>query len=121
MQIKESGENYLEAILVLGDKLEHVRATDICNYFGYSRPTVSSVIKQFKENEYIVVDDNNYITLTDKGMSIAKDIYEKHQAIAQILISLGVKDTTAYEDACKLEHGISDESFNALKKHFNIK
>lgn len=121
MQIKESAENYLEAILVLGEKLEHVRAADICNYFGYSRPTVSVAVKQFKENGYINVDDNNHITLTDKGMKIAKNIYEKHETIAQILISIGVKDQTAYEDACRLEHGLSDESFYALKKHFNIK
>ena len=121
MQIKESDENYLEAILVLGEKLEFVRAADICNYFGYSRPTVSAAIKQFKENGYVDVDGKNHITLTDKGMKIAKNIYEKHETIAKILMSIGVKDQTAYEDACRLEHGLSDESFYALKKHFNIK
>lgn len=120
MIIKESAENYLECILVLSEKYEHVRAADICNYFGYSRPTVSNVIKQFKENGYINVDGKHHITLTDKGMEIAVKIHEKHQVIAELLIKVGVTPETAYEDACKLEHGLSDESFLALKNYFNL-
>ncbi len=119
MQIKESAENYLESILVLSQKHNKVRAADICNYFGYSRPTVSAVIKQFKENGYITVNSNHHISLTEKGLKIAKNVYEKHQIIAKILISMGVKEQTAYEDACKIEHDLSDESFYALKKFFN--
>lgn len=121
MKIKESGENYLEAILVLSDKHQNVRAADICNYFGYSRPTVSAALKQYKADGFINVDDKNFVTLTDDGLAIAKKIYEKHQIIAKILMSVGVKDETAYADACKIEHDLSDESFYALKKHFSIR
>ena len=121
MKIKESGENYLEAILVLSNNNDHVRAVDICNYFGFSRPTVSAAIKQYKAEGFINVDENNFITLADDGLAIAKKIYEKHQVIAKILMSVGVKDETAYADACKIEHDLSDESFYALKRHFSFK
>lgn len=121
MKIKESGENYLEAIFVLGENNPKVRAADICNYFGYSRPTVSAAIKQFKSEGLVNVDDKNIITLTEEGMNIAKRVYEKHQVIAKILMSVGVKDEIAYADACKIEHDLSDESFYALKKHFSIR
>ncbi len=121
MKIKESGENYLEAIFVLSERNPKVRAADICNYFGYSRPTVSSALKQFKSEGLVNVDEKNIISLTDEGLAIAKKIYEKHQVIAKILMSVGVKDETAYADACKIEHDLSDESFYALKKHFSIR
>lgn len=121
MKVKESAENYLEAIFVLGNKNGKVRAADICNYFSFSRPTVSAAVKQFKADGYISVDEKNLITLTDEGLAIAKKVYEKHQTIAKILMSVGVKDETAYADACKIEHDLSDESFYALKKHFSIR
>lgn len=118
MIIKESAENYLESILVLSQKYEYVRAADICNYFGYSRPTVSNTIKQFKEHGYIEVNSKHHITLTKKGLEIAEKVHEKHNVIANFLMEIGVSRETALEDACKLEHGLSDESFEALKAKF---
>ena len=116
MQLHESGENYLESILVLSRKGE-VRAVDICRRLGFSRPTVSTALKALRENGYVEVDGANNITLTDKGMEIAKVVYERHEVIARALIALGVAEETAYEDSCRIEHDISDESFAAIKKH----
>lgn len=119
MQIKESGEDYLEAILILSKKQESVRATDICNYFGYARASVSVVLKHFREEGYVSVDGNNRITLTDKGLEIAQNMYNRHQVITDIFLSLGVPEDIAEKDACRVEHYISTETFHALKKHFN--
>lgn len=119
MQIKESGEDYLEAILILSKKQESVRATDICNYFGYARASVSVVLKHFREEGYVSVDGNNRITLTDKGLEIAQNMYNRHQIITEIFRSLGVPEDIAEKDACRVEHYISTETFNALKRHFN--
>lgn len=116
--MKESGENYLEAIYVLSQRQQEVRATDICAYFGYSRPTVSVALKHFREQGYVEVDGNNHITLTEAGLAIAKKIYERHVVITRMLVHLGVSEDVAAADACKIEHDLSDETFRCMKEHF---
>ena len=116
MKIQESAENYLETILILKNKNGAVRSIDIANELGFSKPSVSVAMKKLRENDYILMDSEGYITLTESGMNIAQKILEKHNYIAELLISLGVSEETAYEDSCKIEHDISEESFIALKK-----
>ena len=116
--MKESGENYLESIYVLSQRQKEVRATDICAYFGYSRPTVSVALKHFKEQGYVEVDENNHITLTDAGLAIAEKIYERHVVITRMLVHRGVSEEVAAADACKIEHDLSDETFRCMKAHF---
>lgn len=118
MKIQESDENYLEAILMISKNHKNVRATDICNYFNYSRPTISAVIKKFKNNDYIRVDDNNHIILTEKGLNIASAMYERHQVIAEILMALGVDEKNAFEDSCRIEHDISQTTYEKIKEHY---
>ena len=118
MELRESAENYLESILVISKRQDVVRATDICAYFGYSRPTVSVVLKHFREAGLIHVDTNNHITLTEEGLSVATAMYERHTLIAQMLMQLGVPKEIALEDACKIEHDLSPETFECLKNHF---
>lgn len=118
MKIQESAEDYLEAILHLGRTKEHVRSIDVVHHLGLSKPSVSVYLKNLRINEYINIDSNGYITLTDKGMSIASKISERHEFLSNMLISLGVNRETALEDACRLEHAMSDESFEALKGHY---
>lgn len=119
MKIKESAENYLEAILIIQNKKGNARSVDIANYLGFSKPSVSVAMKAFREEGYVTVDDAGDLILTDKGMKIASKMYERHQVIAKALIKLGVDEKTAYEDSCRIEHDISDETFNAIKKHLN--
>ena len=118
MAVTEAVENYLETILVLSYRQPDVHAVDICNHLGYSRPTLSVAIKQMKEESPINVNGENHITLTDSGKEIAENIYERHNVIAAMLIAIGVKEETAYADACKLEHDLSDETFECIKKHY---
>ncbi len=118
MEIHESAENYLETILIEKNKKGQVRSIDICNALGYSKPTVSVVMKQFRENGYIEMDDNGYIMLTDKGMEIAERMYERHVIIADFLMAIGVDEATAYQDSCKIEHDISETSFECMKNHY---
>jgi Mn-dependent DtxR family transcriptional regulator len=117
MHLLESGEMYLESILQLTQKQGHVRSVDISEYMGYSKPSVSRAVGLLKNGGYILVDGDGLITLTDSGMEIAEKIYERHTVLTQLLIRLGVSPETAASDACKIEHNISDESFEALKKH----
>lgn len=117
MKIKESAENYLEAILMLKAQNGSVRSIDIANYLNFTKPSVSVAMKSFREKGYITVDDAGSISLTDKGKEIAEKMYERHQIIALALIALGVDETIAYEDSCKIEHDISNESFEAIKNH----
>lgn len=117
MKIKESAENYLEAILMLKAQNGSVRSIDIANYLNFTKPSVSVAMKSFREEGYITVDDAGSISLTDKGKEIAEKMYERHQIIALALIALGVDETIAYEDSCKIEHDISNESFEAIKTH----
>ena len=118
MAVSESVENYLEAILVLSKNNRDVHAAAICAYLGFSRPTVSVALKQMKEKNLVDVSDENHITLTNEGLIIAERIFERHNVIAEMLISLGVDEETAHTDACKIEHDISDKSFECIKKHF---
>lgn len=117
MKIQESAENYLEAILML--KKEHgvVRSIDIATYLEFSKPSVSVAMKKLRENDYIVMDTDGLISLTESGMQIAEKMYERHTLISQLLMKLGVCEKTAIEDACKIEHVISEETFDAVKKH----
>ena len=117
MRIKESAENYLEAILMIKLKKGYVRSIDVANHLNFTKPSVSVAMKNFREEGYINVDSDGSITLTEKGQEIAQRMYERHQIIAKALMSLGVDETTAYEDSCKIEHDISDLSFEKIKKH----
>lgn len=119
--MQESGEMYLETILILGKKQNKVRAVDIVDEMGFSKPSVSRAMAKLKTDECIIVDSAGYIALTEKGRGIAEKIYERHQLLSEILISLGVDATTAAEDACKMEHDISDESLEAIKRSFTGK
>ena len=117
MVIRESAEDYLETILVLKNRLGNVRSIDIAHELSFSKPSVSVAMKNLRLNNYITVDENGYINLTDSGMAIARKIYERHTFLTSFLISIGVNPETAAEDACKIEHVISSESFSALKKY----
>ncbi len=117
MRLQESGEMYLETILVLTDSSEKVRSIDICEHMGFSKPSVSRAVSILKSENYITVSENGYIALTEAGREIAKKIYERHKILTNVLISLGVDEKTASEDACKIEHDISDISFEAIKRH----
>lgn len=116
MKIQESAENYLETILILKNKNGVVRSIDIANELGFSKPSVSVAMKNLRENGYIEVDSSGYITLLDSGRQIAEKIYERHTTLSKWLVSLGVDAKTAAEDACRIEHIISSESFEAIKK-----
>lgn len=115
MKIQESAENYLEAILVIGKRKGFVRSIDIANELSVSKPSVSVAMKSFKNEGYILVNESGDIVLTDKGAEIAEKVYERHNVIANALILMGVSEDTAYEDSCKIEHVISDETFKKLK------
>ncbi len=119
MHLQESGEMYLESILVLSQKKDHVRAIDICEYLEYSKPSVSRALGLLKAGEYVAVDENGYLSLTESGRDIASKIYERHKLLTDLLVALGVSEETASRDACKLEHDISDESFEAIKTHLS--
>ena len=116
MKIQESAENYLETLLILKNKNGAVRSIDIANELGFSKPSVSVAMKNLRENGYIEVDSSGYITLLDSGRQIAEKIYERHTTLSKWLVSLGVDAKTAAEDACRIEHIISSESFEAIKK-----
>lgn len=116
MQMLESGEDYLEMILMLSMDNPNVRSIDIAQAMDFSKPSVSVAMKKLKENGYIVIDDNGYITLTKSGKEIAEKIYERHVILTDWFVSLGVNKETARKDACKIEHDLSDETFEAIKK-----
>lgn len=122
MQIRESAENYLETILILSQRKGkgEVRSIDIVNELEFSKPSVSVAMKNLRENGYITVDKDGYIRLTDKGLEIAEKMYERHTLLSQWLIKLGVDEKVAVEDACRMEHVISAESFAAIKKHIGM-
>ena len=117
MHIQESGEMYLETIHVLYKKNGHVRSVDISEYMGYSKPSVSRAMGLLRNGGYIQVDNDGFITLTDSGREIAQKIYERHTVLTQLLTRLGVSPETAAADACKMEHALSDETFDAIKSH----
>ena len=117
MSIHESGEMYLEAILVLTRRNGHVRSVDVSEYLGYSKPSVSRAMGILRSGEYIVVDKDGAITLTEAGQIIAEKIFERHTVLSKLLMKLGVSEETAAADACKMEHAISDHSFLAIKRY----
>ena len=117
MGIHESGEMYLETIHVLLKKNGAVRSVDVSEHMGYSKPSVSRAVGLLKSGGYILVDKDGYITLTDTGVAVAEKIYERHTVLSRLLVALGVDEAVAAEDACRLEHAISDESFSAIKAH----
>lgn len=116
MHTNESAENYLETILMLSKKLPVVRSIDIANELGYKKSSVSVAMKHLRENSHITVNESGYINLTASGRSIAEMIYERHALLSSWLISLGVSEDTATRDACRMEHDMSPESFDAIKK-----
>lgn len=115
MAIQESGEMYLETILILSLTRTKVRSIDVCEYMNYSKPSVSRAMSLLKTQEMITIDNNGYISLTDSGKAIAEKIYERHTLLTELLIKLGVNPVIASADACRIEHVISDQSFTALK------
>ncbi len=117
MHIHESGEMYLETIYILLKQGKAVRSIDVCEYMGYSKPSVSRAMSILKQGGYVNVDNDGHLSLTATGLEIAEKIYERHNILTRILIELGVDEATAADDACRIEHVISEESFNALKKH----
>ena len=117
MAIYESGEMYLETIHVLSQKNGAVRSVDISEHMNYSKPSVSRAVGLLKKDGYISVDKDGFITLTDSGLEVAQKIYERHTVLSRMLIALGVSEAVALEDACRIEHAISDESFEAIKRH----
>ena len=116
MHLQESGEMYLETIYVLS-KNGVVRSLDVAEYMGFSKPSVSRAVGLLKQGGYLLMDKEGYLTLTESGLDVAKKIYERHTLLSKFLVRLGVDEKTAAEDACKMEHDISDESFSAIKEH----
>ena len=115
MHIQESGEMYLESIYVLSQKGNQVRSVDVGEYLGYSKPSVSRAVGLLKSGGYVVMDKDGSLSLTESGLQVARKIYERHTLISSLLVRLGVRPETAAADACKIEHAISDESFDAIK------
>lgn len=120
MKIHESSENYLETILILKNRLGQVRSIDIATELNFTKPSISRAMKLLRENNYITIDNFGYISLTSKGLDIAEKIYKRHIAISKLLISLGVEQNIALQDACKIEHVISEETFEKINNAVNL-
>ena len=122
MKIQASAEDYLEAILVLEQQFGKVRSIDVANHMNFSKPTISIIMKQFRDNGYVTFDQERNIHLTEKGMEIAQRIHERHNLLANVLMAIGVDEETAFEDACKIEHNISEKTFVRIKTFYeNLK
>jgi len=119
MRVTESKENYLEIIHILKTKQKEVHAVDIAKYLGFARASVSIALKALKDEKYISIDEDSHITLTPKGKTVAKKVYEKHKILTAWFTAMGVDEKTALEDACKIEHVISEKSFRAIKRYLN--
>ena len=117
MHLQESGEMYLETIYILSQKSSSVRSVDVGEYMGFSKPSVSRAVGILKKGGYVTADPDGLLSLTDTGLTVARKIYERHTMLTDFLIRLGVSRETAAEDACKMEHDISDETFEAMKRH----
>ena len=115
MRLQESGEMYLETILILSERLEHVRSLDVAEHMGYSKPSVSRAVGLLRSAGYLLMDPTGYLTLTGSGRAIAEKIYERHKTLSLFLMGIGVDEKTAQEDACKVEHYISDATFERIK------
>ena len=118
MKMQESPEDYLETIYMLSLHSSEVRSIDVARHLGYSKPSVSVAMKRLRENGYVNMDDNSFLTLTESGLAIARSIYERHQVISGYLISIGVSEETALKDACRIEHVLSEETFHKIKELF---
>ena len=121
MGLHSSGEMYLESIYVLKEKLDGVHAIDVSEYMGFSKPSVSRALKLLKNDGYIDIDDFDHITLTAAGEEVAKKIFERHTILTQVLVMIGVDENIAANDACKVEHDISDQTLEAIKKYIEEK
>ena len=117
MHLQESGEMYHETILILSQKNKIVRSLDVAEYMGFSKPSVSRAVGLLKSGGYLTVDGDGHLSLTESGRAVAEKIYDRHILLTRFLVHLGVNEQTAMEDACKIEHDIRDESFEAIKKH----
>ena len=120
MRLQESGEMYLETILILSEKKSFVRAIDVGEYMGFSKPSVSRAIGLLRNGGFVEVGDGGGLSLTDAGREVAEKIYERHQYLTKVLMEMGVDEKTATEDACRMEHVISDRSFEAIKNYFKF-
>ncbi len=120
MHLQESAEMYLETIYLLSKQCSSVRSIDVAEHMGYSKPSVSRAVGLLKQGGYLIVDKDGFLTLTDEGNAVAEMIFERHTILSQMFIRLGVTPEVAAEDACKIEHIISDETFAAIKRHLNI-
>lgn len=118
MKIRKSAEDYLETMLMLQEQHGYIRSVDIADELGVKKPSVSHATKRLKENGYITMNEDNFITLTESGMEIAASMYERHKLLTVLLVSLGVDEEIARQDACKIEHDLSQESFGAIRRHF---
>ena len=116
MHLQESGEMYLETIFILSEKIKDVRSIDVCEYMGFSKPSVSRAIGLLRTGGYVNMDKNGYLTLTPEGAEVARKMYERHKLLTDFFISIGVSPEVASEDACKIEHHISDETFEKIKE-----
>ncbi len=121
MTLKPSGEMYLETIYILSQKKSSVRSIDIAEYMNYSKPSVCRAVGILKRENYITVDKNGYITLTDKGSAVSQKIFERHTVLSEVLMMLGIDEETALKDACRIEHVISDKTFETIRKHMQDK
>lgn len=119
LNLLESGEMYLETILILSKNSSFVRSVDVCDYMGFSKPSVSRAVNKLKNDGLLNIDANGALTLTDEGLTVATKIYDRHTIISEFLEGIGVDRETAVSDACKMEHDISDKSFEAIKKLLN--
>ena len=117
--MQESGEMYLESIYVLTRRSAHVRSIDVCEYMGYSKPSISRAMGLLKASDHIHIDNDGYITLTESGKAVAERIYERHTLLTRLFLRLGVSEKTAAEDACKMEHILSEETVEAIKRHLD--
>lgn len=117
MKLQESGEMYLETILVLSERMPHVRSIDVCEEMGYSKPSVSRAMSILRNNGYVIMDDNGFLHLTESGMEVATKIYDRHNTLSAFLTSIGVDEATATDDACRIEHVISDDTMAAIKEY----
>lgn len=118
MKMQESPEDYLETIYMLSLNSSEVRSIDVARHLGYSKPSVSVAMKRLRENGYVNMDDNNFLTLTESGLAIARSIYERHQVLSGYLMSIGVSEENALKDACRIEHVLSEETFHKIKELF---
>ena len=121
MNLQESGQMYLETIYILSKEGKSVRSIDVCEYMGYSKPSVSRAVGLLKQGGYVVADADGFLSLTDEGKRVAEKMYERHTILTRFFVSLGIDEETASEDACKIEHDVSDKSFEAIKNFVNNK